>query len=194
MGLLAFPICVMTLWMLGLGNTDRALSVSALRVGMVGPVLLVVGALFTLLAYFVRFDETLVVVFAMSALYPLSAWGIFRHARMPADSSNAVKRGATILGIVWVAVATTLMLFWLVGILTEWSQFSGRWMWRLLGGVMLLQMTSSVALHTAGRFSRRLRPLAVSFSWVLGAGVMTASPVVTVYLGLAGLGIFSHIE
>jgi hypothetical protein len=64
----------------------------------------------------------------------------------------------------------------------------------LVSAILLLHVLSSAALHLIGRFVRRLRPLAVSFGWVLGAGVVTFVPVLTVYLGLVGIAIVSYIE
>ena len=193
-GLVVFPICVALVRSLGLGNPDRALSVSALRVGTVGPVLLIIGASFTLLAYFDNYDETLVVIFTISAMYPLAAWRIFRAHPMPSDSDKAIRRGATILGFVWIMLGAGITIFWLAGILSEWSYFSGRWVWRLVVGVMLIHVLSGVTMHLVGRFIRGLRPFAISSGWTLGSFVVTAAPVFTVYLGLVGIEIFWHIE
>jgi hypothetical protein len=121
MGLLTFPICVVLLQALSVGKSDRAYSGYALRVGAFGLVLLVIGVAFTLIADFSNYDETLVVMSAISALYPLAAWQILRDNPMPSESSEAVRRGAIILGVVWMIVATGLAVFWLSGILTEWA-------------------------------------------------------------------------
>jgi hypothetical protein len=193
-GLLTFPICVVFFRALSVGKSDRAYSGYVLRVGTFGLVLLAIGVAFTLIAYFSSYDETLVIMSAISALYPLAAWRILRDNPMTSDSSEAVRRGATILGVVWMIVGTGLAVFWLSGILTEWSYFSGRRLLGLVAVILLMHVVSSVALHLTGRFVGRLRPLAVSFGWVMGAGAVTFVPVLTVYLGLVGIAIISYIE
>jgi hypothetical protein len=116
--------------------------------------LLAIGVAFTLIAYISSYDVTLVIMSAISILYPLAARRILRDNPIPSDSSEAVRRGATILGVVWMIVATGLAVFWLSGILTEWSYFSGKRLLGLLAAILLMHVVSSVVMHLIGRFVR----------------------------------------
>ncbi len=183
LGLLIFHVALALVHLLMRPSGKRPFSTLAFHVGVVGLPMAVVSGIFTALIHLeylqLSSSQQGVILFVPVLFYPLYVWALEKASPMPDDVAHGLRPYALLVAGIWTAVLSGFaFLMYSMAIGFIWGRLS----WFLYLGTVLLMV--SISLYLLGIAVKRLRPLAVSFGWVLGASVLITAPVMTVFLTL----------
>ena len=194
LGAIFFPLLLASVHLLVRKSDRPALRTLAPRIGLVGTPLVAIGILLTVLSHLSLINEGWQILLGSLLLYPVYAWALIRLAPVPGNMSPGLKRWASRLAWMWVAVTFAFGALWLGGTAFEAPYVTGRGLFRLFGLMFLVYVASMVALYLAGTLSRRWRPLGVAFGWIIGAWLLALAPLILVYTAVVALNNISYIE